>query len=131
MQKSRHRDPQLNNTLQLRQSFQPRALLIPLVPLLSPPIPIAAMAPPSASRSSSSNPPPFSSFKNLYLILYNLICALLWLVVLGRVVSLVSLTGFESTYAGVGEFAKWTQTIALLEIVHAAAGKFFQSVWEG
>lgn len=36
--------------------------------------------------------------------------------------SLVSLTGFESTYAGVGDFAKWTQTIALLEIVHAAAG---------
>jgi very-long-chain (3R)-3-hydroxyacyl-CoA dehydratase len=83
------------------------------------------MAPPKASRSSPSKPAQFSSFKNLYLVLYNLVCALLWLVVLSRVVLLVSQGGFESTYAGVGEFAKWTQTIALLEIVHAAAGKSF------
>ncbi|TVY82513.1 putative very-long-chain (3R)-3-hydroxyacyl-CoA dehydratase [Lachnellula suecica] len=57
-----------------------------------------------------------------YLILYNFVSALLWLVVLGRVVLLVPLVGFGRTYKGVGRFAKWTQTMAVLEVVHAATG---------
>ncbi|KAF4631831.1 hypothetical protein G7Y89_g6299 [Cudoniella acicularis] len=63
-----------------------------------------------------------SSTKTQYLILYNFVSALLWLVVLGRVVLLVPLVGFGRTYKGVGRFAKWTQTMALLEVVHAATG---------
>lgn len=39
---------------------------------------------------------------------------------------LVPLAGFENVYGGVGEFAKWTQTGALLEVVHALVGEF---VW--
>jgi len=58
-----------------------------------------------------------------YLILYNLICAVLWTAVLGRVLLLIPLVGFEHVNGGVGEFAKWTQTLALLEVVHSALGR--------
>jgi len=51
------------------------------------------------------------------------VSALLWLVVLGRVLALVPLFGFSKVYLGVGNFAKWTQTLALLEIVHAMLGE--------
>ena len=78
--------------------------------------------PPTTGRTAPSKPKP-SSLKTQYLILYNLVSALLWLVVLARVVFLVLLTGPGTTYDGIGQFAKWTQTIAVLEIVHAAAGK--------
>lgn len=63
-----------------------------------------------------------SSPKKQYLILYNFISALSWLVVLGRIVLLVPLVGFGRVYPGVGYFTKWTQTVALLEVVHAATG---------
>jgi hypothetical protein len=66
----------------------------------------------------------FRSPKKQYLILYNFISALLWLVVLGRVVLLVPFVGFGRVYPGVGYFAKWTQTVALLEIVHVTTGLF-------
>jgi very-long-chain (3R)-3-hydroxyacyl-CoA dehydratase len=66
-----------------------------------------------------------SSPKTQYLIIYNFVSALLWLVVLGRVLALVPLVGFGKVYIGVGHFAKWTQTLALLEIVHAVLGKSY------
>lgn len=65
-----------------------------------------------------------SNRKTQYLILYNFVSALLWLVVLGRVLLLVPLVGFGRLYPGVGRFVKWTQTMALLEVVHAATGLF-------
>jgi very-long-chain (3R)-3-hydroxyacyl-CoA dehydratase len=81
-------------------------------------------APPAgAVRKPGPKPLRSSSPKTQYLILYNFVSALLWLVVLTRVLLLVPLVGYSSTYAGVGQFAKWTQTMAVLEIVHAAAGK--------
>lgn len=49
---------------------------------------------------------------------------ILWLVVLGRVVVLVPLVGFGKVYKGAGNFTKWTQTLALLEVVHSAVGMF-------
>lgn len=70
----------------------------------------------------SSNP------KTQYLILYNFISALLWLVVLGRVVLLIPLVGFGNLYPAVGKLTKWTQSMALLEVVHAATGLFFLSL---
>lgn len=63
-----------------------------------------------------------SSPRTQYLILYNFASAILWLAVLGRVVLLVPMVGFGSVYRGVGEFTKWTQTMALLEVVHALTG---------
>ncbi len=63
------------------------------------------------------------SLKTQYLILYNLVSAVLWVAVLGRVILLVPLVGFENVHGGVGEFAKWTQTLAVLEVVHSALGR--------
>ena len=57
-----------------------------------------------------------------YLIGYNLTCAVLWTAVLGRVILLIPLVGFSNVHGGVGEFTKWTQTVALLEVVHSALG---------
>ncbi|KAI0994113.1 hypothetical protein K3495_g14070 [Podosphaera aphanis] len=63
-----------------------------------------------------------SSWRTQYLILYNFVSALLWLVVLGRVLMLVPLVGFERVYQGVGKFTQLTQTLALLEVFHSATG---------
>ncbi|KAK4696516.1 hypothetical protein P7C71_g1413, partial [Lecanoromycetidae sp. Uapishka_2] len=57
-----------------------------------------------------------------YLVAYNLISAILWSAILARVLLLIPLVGFENVYGGVGEFAKWTQTLALLEVVHSTLG---------
>lgn len=65
---------------------------------------------------------PNRRFQTQYLIGYNLTCAVLWTAVLGRVILLVPLVGFGNVHGGVGEFTKWTQTVALLEVVHSALG---------
>lgn len=62
--------------------------------------------------------------KTQYLVLYNLSCAILWLAVFGRVVLLIPLVGTQHVYGGVGEFAKWTQTVAVLEVLHSAFGTY-------
>ena len=62
------------------------------------------------------------SLKTQYLIGYNLVSAALWVAVLGRILLLVPLVGFQGVHGGVGEFAKWTQTLAVLEAVHSALG---------
>ncbi|KAL0640789.1 hypothetical protein Q9L58_000096 [Maublancomyces gigas] len=56
------------------------------------------------------------------LIAYNAISCVLWLGVLGRTVLAFSSAGSENVYASVGEYTKWTQTLALLEIVHIVLG---------
>ncbi|RKF62818.1 putative very-long-chain -3-hydroxyacyl-CoA dehydratase [Erysiphe neolycopersici] len=63
-----------------------------------------------------------NSLKTQYLILYNFVSALLWLVVLCRVLMLVPLVGFTRVYDGVGKFTRMTQSLALLEVLHSAAG---------
>ncbi|ESZ98355.1 hypothetical protein SBOR_1233 [Sclerotinia borealis F-4128] len=84
------------------------------------------MSPQDAQESSlkKRGPKPLQSSnrKTQYLILYNFVSAILWLVVLGRVTLLVPLVGFGQLYPSVGQFIKWTQTMALLEVVHAATG---------
>lgn len=47
----------------------------------------------------------------------------MWLSIFGRVVLLLPLTGPASVYEGAGDFTKWTQTAAVLEIVHSALGE--------
>jgi hypothetical protein len=73
-------------------------------------------------RKPGPKPLQSNSLRTQYLILYNFVSMILWLVVLGRVVLLVPLVGFGRVYSGVGNFAKWTQTLALLEVVHSAVG---------
>ncbi|KAI5807049.1 tyrosine phosphatase-like protein [Geopyxis carbonaria] len=65
---------------------------------------------------------PGLSLKTRYLVAYNLLSAVLWLGVLGRVVLLLPLVGAEHIHAAVGEYTKWVQTLAVLEIVHISAG---------
>ncbi|KAL2075769.1 hypothetical protein VTL71DRAFT_712 [Oculimacula yallundae] len=76
----------------------------------------------TAARKPGPKPLQSSSPKTQYLILYNFVNAILWLTVLGRVLGLVPLVGFGRVYPGVGIFCKWTQSLALLEVVHAATG---------
>ncbi len=66
--------------------------------------------------------PQSHSLKTQYLIIYNLLSAILWLAVFGRVVLLLPLVGPRHMYGGVGEFAKWTQTVAILELSHSVFG---------
>lgn len=70
---------------------------------------------------------PNRRLQSQYLVSYNLVCAVLWTAVLGRVILLVPLVGFGNVHGGVGEFTKWTQTLALLEVVHSALGMTTQS----
>ncbi|KAI5209697.1 hypothetical protein AUEXF2481DRAFT_30461 [Aureobasidium subglaciale EXF-2481] len=63
-----------------------------------------------------------SPIKTGYLVLYNAVSTILWGTILGRVLLIASVHGTKYVYPGVGEFAKWTQTLALLEVVHAAVG---------
>ncbi|KZZ97622.1 protein tyrosine phosphatase [Moelleriella libera RCEF 2490] len=74
-----------------------------------------AQKPPSSSGSSSA-------LKTGYLVLYNFVSATLWTAVLGRTVLLFLLRGAPFVYLGVGAFAKWTQTLAALEVLHSLAG---------
>jgi very-long-chain (3R)-3-hydroxyacyl-CoA dehydratase len=63
--------------------------------------------------------------KTGYLVLYNAVSTILWATILGRVLLVSSVHGTKYVFPAVGEFAKWTQTLALLEVVHAAVGKFW------
>ncbi|KAI1330451.1 tyrosine phosphatase-like protein [Xylariaceae sp. FL0255] len=65
---------------------------------------------------------PSSSVKNGYLILYNAVSAILWLTVLGRIVSINVMRGHQFAYPVVGEFCKWTQTLAGMEVLHSLFG---------
>lgn len=60
--------------------------------------------------------------KSAYLIFYNFVSAALWSVVLARVLQINATQGHQDAYAGVGEYTKWVQTLAGLEVVHAAIG---------
>ncbi|XXG96763.1 hypothetical protein Hte_003054 [Hypoxylon texense] len=63
-----------------------------------------------------------SPVKNGYLILYNAASAILWLTVLGRVVGANVTKGPQLVYPTTGEFCKWTQTLAGMEILHSLFG---------
>jgi very-long-chain (3R)-3-hydroxyacyl-CoA dehydratase len=63
-----------------------------------------------------------SSPKTQYLILYNTVSCLLWLVVLLRTLSITFIAGPSHLLAEVGTFVKWTQTLAGLEVLHSLTG---------
>ncbi|MCJ1317735.1 hypothetical protein MMC15_003062 [Xylographa vitiligo] len=66
------------------------------------------------------SPPPRAALQTQYLLAYNLLSALLWTILLLRTLLLLPLAGHQNIYAGVGQYAKWTQTLAVLEILHSA-----------
>ncbi|KAK6533499.1 hypothetical protein TWF694_002438 [Orbilia ellipsospora] len=57
-----------------------------------------------------------------YLVAYNTLSSALWAVVLVRAILISARDGFDKVYEGVGDYTKWTQTLAAMEIVHALAG---------
>ncbi|BFZ59494.1 hypothetical protein YB2330_000505 [Saitoella coloradoensis] len=70
----------------------------------------------AAPRNSSMG------LKSRYLVLYNVISACAWGALLVRVAALLYLGGYKNVHAHVSKFAKWTQTGALLEVLHIAFG---------
>ena len=63
-----------------------------------------------------------TSPRSLYLILYNVISAALWSMVLGRVIMINGTKGYPYAYSDMGDYVRWVQTLAGLEVVHAAIG---------
>lgn len=72
------------------------------------------------------SPKRMSGPKRAYLVAYNGISAILWSVVLGRTVATLAANGLDKgpalVYPAVGEWTKWTQTLAALEVVHSLLG---------
>ncbi|KAF5717777.1 gibberellin 20-oxidase [Fusarium mundagurra] len=63
-----------------------------------------------------------SAANKVYLIFYNFISAVQWSVVLGRTAMLASAYGPEYVYPNIGQYTKWTQTLAGLEVLHSMLG---------
>jgi len=64
-----------------------------------------------------------SGVKTGYLTLYNFASAVLWVTVLGRT-ALTASRPAGTVYGVTGEFVKWTQTLALMEVGHSLFGEF-------
>ncbi|PWY92574.1 PTPLA-domain-containing protein [Aspergillus heteromorphus CBS 117.55] len=61
------------------------------------------------------------SLKNPYLLIYNTLNALLWLRILLSILTSPAQPP-ETTYTTLEPWTRWTQTLAVLEILHAASG---------
>ncbi|OCL07892.1 protein tyrosine phosphatase [Glonium stellatum] len=68
---------------------------------------------------ASSTPSPL---KNTYLVTYNFVSAILWLTVLGRVITIAPVAGPRKVYEKTELFARLTQTLALAEVLHSLFG---------
>ena len=77
---------------------------------------------PTATMAEEKKLSPAYVRKQQYLIVYNLASAILWFSVLARVLIILPITGPAYVHDGVGTFARWVQTLAVLEIVHSALG---------
>jgi hypothetical protein len=80
--------------------------------------------------------PAMASARSQYLVVYNGTFALLWFTLLIRTLAISPLYSYNKTYVIVGNFAKWVQTVALLDVLHSATGQlgFFwfktaKSIW--
>ncbi|OAR01443.1 hypothetical protein LLEC1_06532 [Akanthomyces lecanii] len=65
---------------------------------------------------------PSSPLRTGYLVLYNTVSAAAWAVVLYRTVLTCLGVGYPYTYFEVGEWTRWTQTAACLEVLHSLFG---------
>jgi very-long-chain (3R)-3-hydroxyacyl-CoA dehydratase len=73
-------------------------------------------------QSHASSP----GIKRIYLLIYNAVCAALWLRILVTVIfTLVSSPDVSAVYTSVEPWARFTQTLAVAEINHAARGTVF------
>ncbi|ATY64660.1 tyrosine phosphatase [Cordyceps militaris] len=65
---------------------------------------------------------PSSPLRTGYLVLYNALSCVAWAVVLYRTVTSCLTVGYPYTYLEVGEWTRWTQTAACLEVLHSLFG---------
>ena len=72
-----------------------------------------------APKPTPAKPP---SSSTAYLFLYNFASSVAWATVLGRTISYNVADGPGALYPGTGEFVRWTQTAACLEVVHSLTG---------
>lgn len=64
-----------------------------------------------------------ASRSRLYLLTYNILCAIFWLrILLSTITTLVASPQVSAVYASLETWTRWTQTLAVLEILHAALG---------
>jgi very-long-chain (3R)-3-hydroxyacyl-CoA dehydratase len=63
-----------------------------------------------------------STIKTIYLILYNSASAIAWTTILGRVLAVLAIKGYQFVPLSVAKFARITQTFAGLEVVHSLLG---------
>lgn len=80
---------------------------------------MSTSAPPAASAPA---PARSGSAKYYYLLAFNALSALAWLVVLFRVVLAVKIIGFDGVHGEVDVFWRMTQSVAALEVAHAVFG---------
>lgn len=59
------------------------------------------------------------SLGTLYLLFYNWVSAILWAALLGRVILALVNDDYTHVYERAGFFAKWTQTLAAMEVLHS------------
>lgn len=81
-----------------------------------------------ANSAVAAKPAKKSGFKNTYLIAYNTVSAVTWLVVFWRGFLTYKYKGHGAVHAELGEFWTWTQTMALMEVLHALVGKLYFQV---
>lgn len=83
---------------------------------------MAASSSSSSSRPDRPSKPVPPRWTTLYLILYNFLSATLWSAVLGRVLLIAYLHGTWKVFFGVGDYVRWVQTLAGLEVAHSVVG---------
>lgn len=80
---------------------------------------------PAAATAPKTTPAKPPSSTSAYLFLYNFVSSVAWSTVLGRTLVYGAADGVEAVYPGVGRFARLTQTMACLEVLHSLFGRFF------
>lgn len=84
--------------------------------------------PPKDQKAKGQAKPPPSPVKTAYLVLYNAVSAAAWSVVLFRTAAALAApasgegVGYTGVFPAVGEWTKWTQTLAALEVLHSLLG---------
>lgn len=63
-----------------------------------------------------------ASLRTGYLVLYNALSSAAWSIVLYHTITAWRNKGHESVFFEVGEWTRWTQTAAAMEVVHSLLG---------
>ena len=78
-----------------------------------------------AKDAAKTKPPQKSSpVKTGYLILYNAVSAVLWAGVLERTITANINGSYHDVFPAVGELVQWTQTLMIVDVLHALLGTF-------